>query len=75
MRRTSKCGPYEKSDNNLTLTKLKCITNKYTSNEKIEKANSSGIYKTRYHNDSYSLLFGKEQLQNFEISCEKFFSI
>ena len=49
--------------------------NKYTSNEKIEKANSSGIYKTRYHNDSYLLLYGKEQLQNFEISCEKFFSI
>ena len=41
----------------------------------MEEANSSGIYKTRYHNGSYLLLFGKENLQNFEISCEKSLSV
>ena len=37
-------------------------------NEKSKKYNSSGIHKTRYHNDSYLLLLGKKKQQSFEIS-------
>ena len=29
-----------------------------------------GIYKTRYHNESYLLLLGKSKLQSFKISYE-----
>ena len=31
-----------------------------------EKNSSSGIYKTRYYNDSYLLLLGKRKLQSFD---------
>ena len=34
MHYTSKYGTYEKSDHNLTVTKLKCIWNKYQNYEK-----------------------------------------
>ena len=40
-----------------------------------KKYSSSGIYKTRYQNDSYLLLLGKRKLQSFKISFEKFLLI
>ena len=38
--------------------------------KKWKNCSSSGIYKTRYYNDSYLLLNGKRKLQSFEISYE-----
>ena len=57
-------------DHNLTVLKLKCIWNKYANYEKMKVTSSFGILKTKYHNGSYLLLFGKGKfLQSFEISC------
>ena len=36
--------------------------------EKMKVTSSSGIFKAIYYNDSNILLFGKRELQNFEIS-------
>ena len=57
-----------KSNHNLTMTKLKCILNKYAHNEAIKIISSCGIYKALYHIDSYLLLFGNTKSQSFEIS-------
>ena len=40
--------------------------------EKMKVTSSSGIFKAIYYNDSNILLFGKRELQNFEISWEEF---
>ena len=63
-------GFYEKSDRNLTVTKLKCMYKKYITYEKLKINSSSEKHKTIYHNGSYLLLFGKRQLLSFETLCE-----
>ena len=37
---------------------------------KMKTTSSSGILKTLYHNGNYLLLFGKRELQSFEVSEE-----
>ena len=37
-----------------TVTKLKCIWNKYTNYERMKESGSYGILKTMYHNVSFS---------------------
>ena len=51
--RTSKCNCYEQSDCNLTVTKLKCMYNKYITHEKLQANSRSGKNKTIYLNGSY----------------------
>ena len=54
------------------MTKSKCILDKYTNYKGMKIINSSGIFnnKTICHNSSYFLLFGKRELQSFEISSK-----
>ena len=56
----SKWGAYWKSDHKLTITKLKCIWNKYSNNETMKTTITSEIHYTIYRYGSYlALLFGK----------------
>ena len=48
-------------DHNLTVTKLKCILNKYMNIERLKITVSFGRWKTMHHHGIYLLLFGKRQ--------------
>ena len=67
-RLTTKCRFYQKPVHYLTVTKTKCIWEKYIYIEAIQITSSSGIYKTNiYHNNCYLGLFC------FQISYDKLF--
>ena len=69
---TSKCSFYEKPLHYVTVTKIKCIWDKYIYIEAIQITSSSGIYKTNIdHNDCYLRLF----VFKFHMNKSSFFEI
>ena len=57
MRRISKCGVCLKSDPNLTVTKSKCIWNKYTKNEtKLTVTKSKCIWNKYTKNETMKII-------------------
>ena len=71
-RLTSKCSFYQKPVHYLTVTKIKCIWDKYKHIEAIQTTSSSRIYKANiYHNDCYLQLF----VFKFDMNNSSFFEI
>ena len=62
------------SDNDLNLSKLKCVKEKYANDETMKNTSSSGIDKAIYHNSTDLFFFVKGQWKYFEISyCNSFY--
>ena len=71
-RLTSKRSFYQKPVHYLTVTKIKCIWDKYKHIEAIQITSSSKIYKANiYHNDCYLQLF----VFKFDMNNSSFFEI
>ena len=53
------------SDNDLNLSKLKCVKEKYANDETMENTSSSGIDKAIYHNSTDLFFFCKRTMKMF----------